>query len=346
MEKNKVISIKNSKVNFKVTDNFKSILDNAIDQDISLPYGCKSGTCGSCATKLVKGDVINKNKEDISNNSQILLCQSLANSHEVVLEYYTHQLAIINENNNYDNEKIKAKEYLLQVTSNKSVTPMVKELCLHIPEKLNFRFLPGSHMELVYNDQFIRQYSILNSPTKSHRLNNNIIKFLIVCHNKKGVSYKVHNDIKPGDLIKFKGPYQSFHYNLNNDQPIIGIAGGTGISPIVSVIKNILENNSQLTILIFLSVRNKDEILEMNSLMKMKDKYRNFNFKISLTREKDLINSIFLSGRVDLSLQKIFKDLSTHKVLIAGSYGFVECAYKHAIKLNAKKENIFYEKFS
>ena len=320
MEKNKVISIKNSKVSFKVTDNFKSILDNAIDQDISLPYGCKSGTCGSCATKLVKGDVINKNKEDISNNSQILLCQSLANSHEVVLEYYTHQLAIINENNNYDNEKIKAKEYLLQVTSNKSVTPMVKELCLHIPEKLNFRFLPGSHMELVYNDQFIRQYSILNSPTKSHRLNNNI--------------------------IKFQGPYQSFHYNLNNDQPIIGIAGGTGISPIVSVIKNILENNSQLTILIFLSVRNKDEILEMNSLMKMKDKYRNFNFKISLTREKDLINSIFLSGRVDLSLQKIFKDLSTHKVLIAGSYGFVECAYKNAIKLNAKKENIFYEKFS
>ena len=93
-------------------------------------------------------------------------------------------------------------------------------------------------------------------------------------------------------------------------------------------------------------MRNKDEILEMNSLMKMKDKYRNFNFKISLTREKDLINSIFLSGRVDLSLQKIFKDLSTHKVLIAGSYGFVECAYKHAIKLNAKKENIFYEKFS
>ena len=154
-------------------------------------------------TKLVKGDIININKDVVSNNDHILLCQSLATSQEVVLEYSPHQLDLINENNN--NEKIIVKEYLLQVTSNKYVTPMVKELCLHIPEKFNFKFLPGSHMELVYNDQIIRQYSILNSPTKSHKLNDNIIRFLIVCHDKKGLSHIVHNNIKPGDLIKLKG---------------------------------------------------------------------------------------------------------------------------------------------
>ena len=344
MEKNKLVSIRNSAISFRILENFKSILDNAISQNISLPYGCKSGACGSCVTKLVKGDIININKDVVSNNDHILLCQSLATSQEVVLEYSPHQLDSINENNN--NEKIIVKEYLLQVTSNKYVTPMVKELCLHIPEKFNFKFLPGSHMELVYNDQITRQYSILNSPTKSHKLNDNIIRFLIVCHDKKGLSHIVHNNIKPGDLIKLKGPYHSFQYNINNVQPIIGIAGGTGISPIISVIKNILENNSHLSVLIFLSVRNRDEILEMDNLMQMKDKFKNFNFKITLTRETDLINSIFLSGRVNLSLQKVFKDLSTHKVFIAGSSGFVESAYKHATELNAKKENIFYEKFS
>ena len=201
-------------------------------------------------------------------------------------------------------------------------------------------------MELVYSDLYTRQYSILNSPNKSRRLNKNIIKFLIVCHDKSGLSNIVHNKIKPGDLIKLKGPYRSFQYRIDNNKPIIGIAGGTGISPIISIIKNILEDNSKLTVLIFLSVRNRDEILEMDNLMQIKDKYKNFNFKITLTRETDLINSIFLSGRVNLSLQKVFKDLSTHKVLIAGSDGFVESAYKHATELNAKEENIFYEKFS
>ena len=151
MEKNKLVSIRNSAISFRIVENFKSILDNAINQNISLPYGCKSGACGSCVTKLVKGDIININKDVVSNNDHILLCQSLATSQEVVLEYSPHQLDLINENNN--NEKIIVKEYLLQVTSNKYVTPMVKELCLHIPEKFNFKFLPGSHMELVYNDQ-------------------------------------------------------------------------------------------------------------------------------------------------------------------------------------------------
>ena len=93
----------------------------------------------------MKGDIININKEVISNNDHILLCQSLASSQEVVLEYSQHQLDVIHENNN--NEKIIVKEYLLQVTSNKHVTPMVKELCLHIPDSL----ILNSYLDLIWN---------------------------------------------------------------------------------------------------------------------------------------------------------------------------------------------------
>ena len=84
----------------------------------------------------------------------------------------------------------------------------------------------------------------------------------------------------------------------------------------------------------------------MDTLYKLKEKYKNFSFKITLSREIELPNSTFLFGRVDVTLQKVFKDLSTHKVLIAGSDAFVDTAYNHAINLKALKENIFYEKFS
>ena len=98
--------------------------------------------------------------------------------------------------------------------------------------------------------------------------------------------------------------------------------------------------------MLFQSVRNRDEILKMDNLYTLKEKYKNFSFKITLTREEPKSNSQFLFGRVDASLKRIFKDLSTHQLLIAGSDGFVENSYAYAIKLNAKKENIFYEKFS
>ena len=98
--------------------------------------------------------------------------------------------------------------------------------------------------------------------------------------------------------------------------------------------------------MVFQSVKNRQEILEMDSLYTLKERYKNFSFKITLTRETPKPNSQFLFGRVNSSLQKIFKDLSTHQLLIAGSDAFVDASYEHAIKLNANKNSIFYEKFS
>ena len=81
------------------------------------------------------------------------------------------------------------------------------------------------------------------------------------------------------------------------------------------------------------------KFVKMNTLYKLKEKYENFSFKITF-----FPNSQFLHGRVDVSLQKIFKDLSTHQVLISGSDGFVEASYNHALKLNAPKEKYIMKK--
>lgn len=346
MEEENVIYINKSKLSFKITDKNKTILENALVSNIILPHGCKSGSCGSCATKLVKGNAALKNKDCIIENEVILLCQSYLVSEEMVLEYSIDQLKMIEEKYNLK-DKIIPKDYLLQVLSNKSISPMVKEISLHVPPKLNFKFFPGSHMEFIYpNQELKRVYSIINSPNEAMKLEDNIFRFLIVCHHEGGLSSIIHNKVKAGDLFKLRGPFASFQYKIDNDKPLIGIAGGTGIAPILSVVKNALVKNKKLTVLIFLSVRNRNEILEMDTLMKLKDAYINFSFKITLSRETEQPNSMFLYGRINTTLQKVFKDLSTHKVLIAGSEGFVDNIYNHTIKLNARKENIFFEKFS
>ena len=347
MEKKYIISIKKTRLKFTQKENSTSILETAINNNLILPYGCKSGACGSCSTKLVKGIVANKNGEITSEENQILLCQSFPQSGDIIIEYPEHQLKFIEEKNSSSLE-IKPKEYLLQVLANKSITPMVKELSLHVPKKLEFRYLPGSHMEFINEDtKFSRQYSITDTPNNMLSLENNIIKFLIVNHKRNtGFSNFIHEKIKPGDLLKVKGPYSTFQYRLCKDSPVIAIAGGTGISPILSVVKDILKKDKNASILIYLSVRSREEILEMDTFVKLRDQYENFSFKITLTREVQSINSIFLNGRINENLQKIFKDLSLHRVLIAGSNGFVDSAVKEVTKLKAKKENIFTEKFS
>ena len=97
MEK-KLIRIKNTELNFSIKNEKQSILDTAINENIILPYGCKSGACGSCITKLIKGSILTLDEKSVSKNDSILLCQALPNSKEIILEYTSDKLDIIKEN--------------------------------------------------------------------------------------------------------------------------------------------------------------------------------------------------------------------------------------------------------
>ena len=345
MEKKSIISIKDTLLKFIVADYKTTLLDAALNSNISLPHGCKSGACGSCKAELIEGNVKTKSSEASTTEKTILLCQSYACSKKMIIAYPTNKLNIIQTQNKKEKSFI-PKEFSLQVVGNKSVTPLVKELSFFVPPKLNLKFQPGAYMEIYDNKKKKKKYSIVNAPAKFNNLNKNIIKFLITKNERKGLSQFIHDIVKVGDILKLKGPYLSFQYNINSNKPILAIAGGSGISPILSIVKSALFKYKNLNVMIFQSVRNRQEILEMNSLYNLKERYKNVSFKITLTREELNQNSQFLFGRVNTSLQKVFKDLSTHQLLIAGADAFVDASYEHAIKLNANENNIFFEKFS
>ena len=60
MEKKTVILIKNSALKFTLKNIENTNLDNALDSQINLPHGCKSGACGSCEAELVEGEIKTK----------------------------------------------------------------------------------------------------------------------------------------------------------------------------------------------------------------------------------------------------------------------------------------------
>ena len=59
-KKKSVILIKNSTLKFTIKNIENTILDNALDSQINLPHGCKSGACGSCEAELVEGEIKTK----------------------------------------------------------------------------------------------------------------------------------------------------------------------------------------------------------------------------------------------------------------------------------------------
>ena len=72
-----------------------TLLDAALSSNVNLPYGCKSGVCGSCKVELIEGNVKTKKVIFSTEEKTILLCQSYACSNKMVIEYPTNKLNII-----------------------------------------------------------------------------------------------------------------------------------------------------------------------------------------------------------------------------------------------------------
>src|SRR4029453_17855061 len=76
-EKNKVMEIKQNQRYFQVeVKKGQSILDAALEQNLSLDYKCKKGTCGKCKVKLVNGSTYLQPANDLEEKKLNNLIQS------------------------------------------------------------------------------------------------------------------------------------------------------------------------------------------------------------------------------------------------------------------------------
>jgi len=79
-----------------------------------------------------------------------------------------------------------------------------------------------------------------------------------------GVMSKHFASLKKGDKIEIQGPLQKLEYKPNEKKEIVLVAGGTGVTPMLQVIEEVLSNpqdKTQVT-LIFANVSEKDILLK------------------------------------------------------------------------------------
>lgn len=91
------------------------------------------------------------------------------------------------------------------------------------------RWTPGAHIDLIFAD-YSRKYSLCGDPENRTELHVAILKE----EAGRGGSLYLHQHLKPGSALRIKGPKNSFPL-LSKAQKYILIAGGIGITPILSM---------------------------------------------------------------------------------------------------------------
>jgi len=228
----------------------KWLYDACQEAGASVPFACKAGACGTCATEILQGheflgeprarEVRTLEASGLDPKRYRLLC--LGDVHgDLVLGSSSHapqDKAILNVLN-------------AQVEAYRPLTLTVCEQRFRV-ESPQFYFRPGQYMIFhmpEINKIVRRSYSISSSPSDTSR-------FEICVRAVSGgyCSNYVHR-LTPGDLINVEGPYGEFSLAPESNREVILVATGTGISPIKSMLLQLFERKTPRRIRLLFGLR-------------------------------------------------------------------------------------------
>jgi ring-1,2-phenylacetyl-CoA epoxidase subunit PaaE len=164
-------------------------------------------------------------------------------------------------------------------------------------QRENFRFLAGQHLGLramVQGEELRRTYSILSSPGQPTL---SICVRLVPGGRFSGF---VAEHLRAGDHLDVLMPNGSFHVSaaLGRPRTVAAFAAGIGITPVISIVRHLLESEAGSRVVLFYGNRDAESVLFIEELQALKDRYvTRFALHFLLTRESQEID--FYNGRID-----------------------------------------------
>jgi ring-1,2-phenylacetyl-CoA epoxidase subunit PaaE len=183
-----------------------------------------------------------------------------------------------------------------------------------IPEDLKeaFQFKQGQNLtikKILNGEELRRSYSICTSPFE------NKLKVAVKKAENGVFSTWANEQLKIGDVLEILPPTGNFYTELNPSQKknYVAFAAGSGITPILSIIKTTLVTEPVSTFTLVYGNRNKSSIIFKEDLEALKDKFIDrFRFYHVLSRE--LTEAPINSGRIDVDkLELLFSNVIDQK---------------------------------
>jgi len=228
-------------------------------------------------------------------------------------------------------------EHILKISKITDETPRVKAFRVELPADSGIDFYPGQFFMVSFADdpeiKVSRAYSIASSP-----LNRDYMEIAL---DKVGIFTTKLFAMKEGSFLKFKGPYGKFYFNDEIKNNLVLIAGGTGITPLIGIIRYCNDRKLSNKVKLVYSVRTPDDIIYKNELEQIKIENKNFGYAVTITRAEGHHSWQDRKGRIDLELLKQnIEDAENSVYYLCGPKEFVESIVQMLYSLGVKKEQI------
>lgn len=247
-----------------------TLLHAALRQGFGFPYECSSGSCGTCQFQLLAGEMNNlwPDAPGLSDRARRkgdrwLACQSIACSNALIRVTIDERCKPL----------VKPDVELVTLVE---VRPMTRDMYqFHFRGGRPADFVPGQYI-LLDNPAVpgARAYSMRNLP-------NGDGEWQLIIKRKAGGALTRHlfEDARPGDRFRLRGPYGTAVLDeaMTN---IVCIAGGSGLSPMLSIVHGLLArtDGTSRSAQLFYGGRHEQDIVELPSLVEECKASRSFEY--------------------------------------------------------------------
>ncbi|MGZ5263371.1 MAG: FAD-binding oxidoreductase, partial [Kaistella sp.] len=166
--------------------------------------------------------------------------------------------------------------HLLKTARVKKETNDSVNIAFEIPQNLRheFAFKQGQYLNVRFifgNEDLRRSYSIVNAPSEGNSQLEILVKHL---ENGK-VSTYLNNELKEGDTVEVLAPMGHFftHYHASNEKTYVGLAAGSGISPVLSNLKEALYQEPKSKAYLFFSNKSFNDIIFRKEIDALAEKF-------------------------------------------------------------------------
>jgi phenol hydroxylase P5 protein len=97
----------------------------------------------------------------------------------------------------------------------------------------------------------------------------------------------IHQELAVGDSVRLSGPYGRFHVRESAEQPMLFLAGGSGLSSPRSMVVDLLDKGCTLPITLVHGARTADELYHVEELEGLAARHDNFTYLPALSNEPD-----------------------------------------------------------
>ncbi len=307
----------------------------------ALPNNCRAGACGECKVKVRAGQFDQGFVLDMALSADEreqgygLMCMAKPLSDELEIEWGTEDAK----------PKLfppRESQYAVLV-DRIARTPRITEFVLR-PLGETMRFWPGQYVQLGDPGKGVpvRAYSIANAPRPDGEIRLQVTRVDDADAAGGRTSRWLHDEIEAGDRIRFSGPHGTFIGDPSVDTPVLCLAAGSGLAPILSLTEAALRRGYAQPVTLMFSARQAAELYDRGLMRYWEARYPNFRYLPATTRES--VEGI-AHGRIPALLAQHFPDLSSHSVFIAGTTGFVDDCVAAAKALGAQPKLIHTEGF-